>query len=207
MKKLSLPLIFLLMSVLASCTVKGASEKTQSAVSLATLDTSPAIAYSSDPQEALNELAEADGAVDQSRISDGPCGMYSLTVGPRGLRSYQWVDGRWTYMGSPFESTFGEPYLITTRDYDYKGVNEFMVNFDQNGDGPQGSMFGAVLVETNCSWDWVTFVTPTGPSNTIRNLAWDDTELWFYGSVIYENQEYPVIAQYGTDGKWYVDFT
>lgn len=194
------------MLALSSCTVEGASDTTRTAASIAESETAPAIAYSSDPQNALDQLADADGAVDQSLISDGPCGKFSLTVGPLGLRSYEWIDGRWTRLGGAFETEFEEPFLITTRDYDYDGVNEFMVNFDQNGDGPQVSMFGAVLAESGCSWEWVTFVTPNGPSKTVRNLAWDDDELWFNGSVIIENQEYAVIAQYGTDGRWYADF-
>lgn len=206
MRAATLPLVLVPMLALSSCTVQGASDTTRTAASIAESETSSAIAYSSDPQDALDQLADADGAVDQSRISDGPCGKFSLTVGPLGLRSYEWIDGRWTRLGGGFENEFDEPYLITTRDYDYDGVNEFMVNFDQNGDGPQVSMFGAVLAESGCSWDWVTFVTPNGPSTTVRNLVWDDGELWFNGSVIVDNQEYAVIAQYGTDGKWYADF-
>ena len=206
MRTSTLPLVLVPMLALSSCTVEGASDRTRTAASITESETTPAIAYSSDPQDALDQLADSDGAVDQSRISDGPCGMFSLTVGPLGLRSYQWIDGRWTRLGGGFEDEFDEPYLITTRDYDYDGVNEFMVNFDQNGNGPQASMFGAVLAESDCSWDWVTFVTPNGPSTTVRNLVWDDEELWFNGSVIVENQEYAVIAQYGTDGRWYADF-
>jgi hypothetical protein len=205
-RRCAFPIVVLLLLAVTSCTVQGASEKTRAAGSIAATDTSPAVAYSTDPQDALDQLADADGAVDQSRISDGPCGMFSLTVGPLGLRSYQWIEGRWTRLGGTFETEFEEPYLITTRDYDYDGVNEFMVNFDQNGDGPQISMFGAVLDESACSWEWVTFVTPNGPSTTVRNLVWDDNESWFTGSLVFENQEYAAIAQYGTDGRWYADF-
>ena len=189
-----------------ACTVQGASERTQNVITTDTTESLPDIAFSSDPQEALDQLAEYDGAVDQSRISEGPCGLFSLTVGPNGLRGYQWVDAKWVHMDSPFESDFAEPFLITTRDYDYDEVNEFMVNFDENGDGPETSMFGAVLDESNCDWGWVTFKTPTGSSRTVRNLVWDDGEFWFTGSIIYENQEYPVTAGSGTGDKWYVDF-
>lgn len=160
------------MLALSSSTVQGASEKTRAAESQSSADTSPdaaadtapQIALSSDPQDALDQLADADRTVDQSRISNGPCGMFALTVGPLGLRSYEWIDGQWT------------------------------------------SMFGAVLDESGCSWRWVTFVTPNGPSQTVRNLVWDDNELWFNGSAVYENQGYPVIAQHGTYGAWYADF-
>ena len=195
----------ILVPLLISCSVQGASEKTRNAASTSTLEAAPAVIYSSDPQEALNQLADADGAIDQSRISEGPCGLVSLTVGPKGLRSYQWVDGAWTYLGGSFETEFPEPYLITTRDFDLDGTKEFMVNFDQNGDGPQTSMYGAILDEDRCNWNWVQITSASGTSKTVRNLFWEDSTSFMSGSIIYDDQEFPVAVYADATGTWWAE--
>ena len=199
--------LFLITALLiSSCTVNGVSDATRNVVPDTQDPQEDILNLSSDPQEALNQIADLDGAVDQSRISDGPCGRFALTVGPLGLRSYVWDSGSWSRLRGEFENVFLEPYLITTRDYNYDGVNEFLVNFDQNGDGSQGSMFGAILSPDDCSWDWVWFSSPNGETRTVRNLFWTDETDELFGSIVYENQEYPAMVGYGTDGIWYAEF-
>ena len=176
------------------------------ALEVTTTSTSVDIKFSSDPQEALDQLAEFDNAVDQSRISEGSCGKFALTVGPKGLRSYKWQTDRWTHLSGKFETEFDEPYLITTRNFNYRDdrVKEFLVNFDQ--DGSSSSMFGAILTLTNCDWDWAEIETPNGVSKTIRYLSWNDDQSQFLGSLIDENMELPALIKYSAGNFWVADY-
>ena len=176
------------------------------ALEVTTTSTSVDIKFSSDPQEALDQLAEFDNAVDQSRISEGSCGKFALTVGPKGLRSYKWQTDRWTHLSGKFETEFDEPYLITTRNFNYRddGVKEFLVNFDQ--DGSSSSMFGAILTLTNCDWDWAEIETPNGVSKTIRYLSWNDDQSQFLVSLLDENSELPALIKYAKGNFWVADY-
>ena len=166
---------------------------------------------SSDPQEALNQLADLDSALDQSRISETSCGKFALTVGPNGLRTYKWTDGYWKYERGAYENTFNNPYLITTRDYDDDGISEFLVNFNKGGVGSSNAMFGGILDVENCLWNWVTFITPNGSSTTIDRLTWSDTEEALSGAVEfdqslapldYTKKRAPVFVFKDQDGYW-----
>jgi len=176
------------------------------ALELTTTSTSVDLKFSSDPQEALDQLAEFDNAVDQSRISESNCGKFALTVGPKGLRSYKWQTDRWTHLSAKFETEFDEPYLITTRNFNYRDdeVKEFLVNFDI--DGSSGSMFGAILTLTDCDWDWAEIETPNGISKTIRYLNWDDDKSQFFGSLLDENTELPALIKYAKGNFWVADY-
>lgn len=162
--------------------------------------------FSSDPQEALDQLAEFDNAVDQSRISESDCGKFALTVGPKGLRSYKWQTDRWTHLSAKFETEFDEPYLITTRNFNYRDdeVKEFLINFDQ--DGSSGSMFGALLTLTNCDWNWAEIETPSGTSKTIRYLSWNDEQSQLTGSLIDASMELPALIKYSAGNFWVADY-
>ena len=162
--------------------------------------------FSLDPQEALDQLAEFDGAVDQSRISESNCGKFALTVGPKGLRSYKWQTDRWTHLSAKFETEFEKPYLITTRNFNYRddGVKEFLVNFEP-GD-LNNSIFGAILTLTDCDWDWAEIETPDGTSKTIRYLSWNDDQSQFTGSLIDENMELPALIKYSAGNFWVADY-
>lgn len=163
------------------------------------------IAFSSDPQEALNQLADLDGAVDQSRISESSCGSFALTVGPSGLRSYEWRDGSWQYMDKKFEVTFSRPYLITTRDFDGDGTREFLVNFDKSGKGSLSSMFGAILDLQDCEWDWVKILGTYGRSAQVRKLQWNDKNKTLSGTDTSSRGEFRVRVIQESANSWVAD--
>ena len=200
----SIGYLVLLTMVVSSCASNVSTDGTTTTTTTteSTTTTTSTLVLSTDPQEALNQVAKIDQAVDQSRISKSDCGVYSATVGPKGLRLYRWEDQTWIDQTSSLPTTFDAPYLITTRDYTYDNVLDFLINFDEKGIGSIGSMHGAILSLLNCRWEWTSFQSVYKQVGvTFRNLTWSDATVELTGTDFMDGAEVSVWLSYSRDSR------
>lgn len=152
---------------LVSCS-KGSSSNVPTTV----LPTVTAIEKAKDPQAELDALAKASQSVDYSRISKGKCGLYAMVITPSDSILYKWGDNAWQPTAFP-KSEFADPAIrVTTRDYTWDKVNDFLMNYQKGG--PEGNEYGGILHLDKCKWRWADFDNANGSSHSVSWLKYDD---------------------------------
>ena len=125
-------------------------------------------------------------AIDSSRISQGDCGTFGMLVTKTDLWFYeydwkfhQWVDKSYL-LGEPLGDL---PIRVTTRDYNWDSVNDFLVAYGDNLDVmSSGREYGGIFSyapyatgDLKCKWGWVDLVGGVGSWKVMDWLMYDDS--------------------------------
>ena len=147
-----------------------------------------------EPGTSLDALAGLLGAVDYSRVSEGPCGTFALVVESDRITFYEWDGDNWNDQSERLgPDGSSEPIRVTSRDYTGDGVTEFLVEYEalkSSGSYRFGSIFYPTYGEGlygdgswGCDWGWSSFRgdyedfnSPPYPQ-TLEYLRWEDGKL------------------------------
>lgn len=138
------------------------------------------------PKVAFSKLAKSMKAIDSSRISQGDCGTFGMLVTKSDLWFYeydwkfhQWVDKSYL-LGEPLGNL---PIRVTTRDYNWDSVNDFLVAYGDNVNVmSSGREYGGIFAyapyamgDFKCKWGWVDLVGGVGSWKVMDWLMYDDS--------------------------------
>jgi len=123
-------------------------------------------------QEALDQMASTRGAIDYSRLSEGPCGTFSLLVLRDHIEFYEWSDSAWLDISSSLgPDAEARPLSVTSNDYTLDGARDFLVSYD--GASLGGHNYGGIFSAYKCVWGWTDIVSDDGVSQTADGLYYD----------------------------------
>jgi hypothetical protein len=137
------------------------------------------------PKKSLQALAKSLMAIDYSRISQGDCGTFAVIVTKQDLwfYEYDWDYRQWVDKSYLLGDALGNaPIRVTTRDYNFDDVNDFLVAYGDNLNvNSSGREYGGIFAyypyasgELKCKWGWVDLVGGVGVSKVMDWLGYDD---------------------------------
>lgn len=163
-------------------------------------------------QEELKRFAAEANAKDYSYIAEAPCGSFAVINAPYWTAFVSWNGTKWieqpAVMG-PASSVDGVSDKVTTRDYTYDGILDFLISWEVDP-VTNTRAFGGILSmdgSNTCSWTWRPINDGTGSSIFLDGLYYDDATQTLFGSglgYMSDGPRQPVDVGYSSDtGEFY----